>query len=408
MLYGCAGILLNMVREYPLKHSQQHGTLGVMVQVDLKTKVLPTSHRVYMVRPGSGYHLRQAFVENQAIAPDLAGLTIPDGIRPRDFEGIADQIKRARAYSEWVKTEETRAAAMPSANIANYAAGEKPPRLAMYRNTADEILHSPPKGTLIYVPNPNFTEKAMFGELVGADEERVQFNGTGHHAQFQYLGRKLTNVKFLPMRKLPKAFFPPMKKRNWTFEMDTRSAELLYRQYYGDFEIVGRKSITEIEITKARVYAPDLAIVGAVTNLVDQTIRRLEAHDGEMISLLDVVFLAPEDDAPVIHANLGSPGEVLVEATRKNAARIVKVLFALAVVYTGHEIWHMVEVGSLNLVNTQAIEGIGAEDLAETQQLTYDFVGATGRPSLNEIVDRIREFHDRTGGNVDATINGDE
>lgn len=379
-----------------------------MVQIDLNTKVLPTSHRVYMVRPGSGYHLRQAFFEHHAIAPDLAGLTIPDGVRPRDFDGIPDQIKRARAYSEWVKTEETRSAAMPSAAIASYSAEEKPPRLAMYRNTADEILYSLPQGTLIYVPNPNFTEKAMFGELAGADAERVRFNGTGHHAQFTYLGRKLTNVKFLPMRKLPKPFFPPMKKRNWTFEMDTRSAELLYRQYYGDFEIVGRKSITEIEITEARVFAPDLAIVGAVTNLVDQTIRRLEARDGEMISLLDVVFLAPEGDAPIIHANLGSPGEVLIEATRKNAARIVKVLFALAVVYTGHEIWDMVHANDLNLVNSQSIAGVGAEDLAETQQLTYDFVGATGRPSLSDIVDRIREFHNRTGGNVDATIVDDE
>lgn len=379
-----------------------------MIQVDLNTKVLPTSHRVYMVRPGGGYHLRQAFSHNSAIAPDLAGLDIPNGIRPRDFDTIPAQIKRARAYAAWVKTEETRAEDMPSNNIATYVGGEKAARMNMYRNTADEILYSLPKGTLIYVPNPNFTETAMFGELVGPDDDRIRFNGTGHHAQFQYLGRRLTNVKFLPMRKLPKTFFPPMKKRNWTFEMDARSSELLYRQYYGDFEIVGRKSVTEIEITKARVYAPDLAIVGAVTNIVDQTIRRLEADDAEMISLLDVVFLAPEGDAPFIHANLGSPGEVLIEAVRRNGARVVKVLIALAVVYTGHEIWHMVDTEQLNLVNSQAIQGVGADELAETQQLTYDFVRSTGRDSLNDIVDRVREFHERTGGNVDATIIDDE
>ena len=97
-----------------------------MVQIDLNTKVLPTSHRVYMVRPGGGYHLRQAFFEHHAIAPDLAGLTIPNGVRPRDFDGIADQIKRARAYAEWVKTEETRSAEIPPAAIAAYSADEKP------------------------------------------------------------------------------------------------------------------------------------------------------------------------------------------------------------------------------------------------------------------------------------------
>lgn len=379
-----------------------------MVTVNLNSKVLPTSHRVHMVRPGSGYHLRQAFVQNHVIAPDLAELDVPDGQRPRDTDDMAAQVKRARALAEWVKTEESRAEDMPSTNVAQYTGGEKPPRLNMYRNTADEILHQLPKGTLVFVPNPNFTEKAMFGELVGAEEPRVRFNGTGHHSQFSYLGRRLTNVKFLPMRRLPKAFFPPMKKRNWTFEMDTRSAELLYRQFYGDFEIVGRKSITEIEVTKSRVFAPDLAIIGAVTNLVDQTIRRLEVEDAETVSLLDVVFLAPEQDAPVIHANLGSSGEVLVEAVRRHSARVVKVVLALAIVYTGHEIWHMVESNQLSLANSQAIDGVGVEDLAETQQLTYDFVRSTGRESLNDIVDRVREFHDRTGGNVDATIIADE
>lgn len=71
-----------------------------MVTVNLNTKVLPTSHRVYMVRPGSSYHLLKAFTENKAIAPDLADLSIPDGVRPRDAESIADQVKRARALAE--------------------------------------------------------------------------------------------------------------------------------------------------------------------------------------------------------------------------------------------------------------------------------------------------------------------
>ncbi|MET4104075.1 hypothetical protein ABIE58_003524 [Roseovarius sp. MBR-78] len=40
--------------------------------------------------------------------------------------------------------------------------------------------------------------------------------------------------------------------------------------------------------------------------------------------------------------------------------------------------------------------------------MTYDFVRSTGRESLDEIVGLVRDFHDRTGGNVDATVNGNE
>lgn len=378
-----------------------------MIKVDLNTKVLPTAHRVVMVRPGSGYHLRKAFFENQAIAPDLANLQIPDGMRPRDVNNLNHQIKRSRELAKWVKTEETRSDPMPPNELAQYQGGEKAPRLNMYRNLADELLHSLPTGTLMYVPNPILTETAMFGELCPPEDPRLRFTGSGYHSDFTYLGRRLRNVKFLPMRGLPATFFPPMKKRNWTFDMDARSSELLYRQYYGDFELVGRKSITEIEVTKDKVYAPDLAIVGAVTNLVDQSIRRLEVADPDTVSLLDVVFLAPENDAPVIHANLGSQGEVLVEALKTNTARVVKVILALAVLYSANDIWNMIQNDEIELINSHAIAGVAGENLAETQQLTYDFVKATGRESLEDIVIRVREFHDRTGGKVDAAIIND-
>ncbi|WP_170428126.1 hypothetical protein [Ruegeria arenilitoris] len=379
-----------------------------MVTVDLKTKVVSQSQRVFMVRPGSGYHLLGAFNNNGVIAPDLAFLDIPNEKRPRDYENINDQIKRARAFADWVKTEETRTEDVPSTKLSDYKDAASSARVSMYRNTADEILYGLPKGALIFVPNPNFTQRAMFGELAGPDEARVKFNGTGHHSGFMYLGRKLNNVKFLPMRKLPKEFYEPMKRRNWIHEYGTRETELLYRQYYGDFEIVGRKAVTEIEVTGQRVFPQDLSIVGALTTLIDQNLARNAAGDPETLGLLQAVFLPPDqDEAPVIHANLGSPGNVMVESVIRRAAPVLKVIVILALTFTGTEIWSMVQDESLQLTNSLALEGAGGEVLAETQQMTYDFVRSTGRESLNEIVGHVRDFHDRTGGKVDATVSRD-
>lgn len=380
-----------------------------MVTVDLKTKVLPQNHGVYMVRPGAGYSLLSAFYEHQVIAPDLAFLNVPQDERPRDFEGMEAQVKRARAFSDWVKTEETRSADMPSQDIAQYAGGETPHRLTMYRNTADEILYSLPEGALIFVPNPNFTEKAMIGELVGAEEPRVIFNGTGHRGQFQYQGRRLRNVQMLPMRKLPSQFYPPMSRRVWTHQYIGREKELLYRQFYGDFEILGRKAVTEIEVTGQRVYPQDLSIIGALTTLIDQSLARQAAGDLGALSILEAVFLPPDqDEGPVIHANLGSSGSVLVETVVRRAAPVLKVMLALGVIYTGYEIWDMVHAGQLDLVNSQSLAGAGEAALVETQQMTYDFVRSTGRDDLNEIVELVKDFHDRTGGNVDAAVTGDQ
>lgn len=380
-----------------------------MVTVDIKTKVLPTAHRVYMVRPGTGYHLLGPTMENRAVAPDLAFLQIADGARPRDADGIDIQITRARAFAEWVKTEERRGEDRPSPALENYAGVEAPPRVAMYRNTADEILHSLPEGSLVFVPNPDLTRDGMFGELVAANAPRVRFNGAAHRADFTYLGRQLRNVKFLPMRKLDSAFFEPMRKRIWIHEYAARETELLYRQYYGDFEIIGRKAVAEIEVTRQRVSGTDLNIVGALTNLIDQTLARVANGDAEQLTMRDVVFMPPDPQGPVLHANIGSPGNVLVESVTRRVAPIVKVIMALALAgYVGADVWDMVQASTLALENTDGLVGVADAQLAETHDKTYAFVRASGRESLNEIMEYVREFHARTGGRVDASIRNDD
>lgn len=380
-----------------------------MVTVDIKTKVLPTAHRIYMVRPGTGYHLLGPTMENRAIAPDLAFLEIEDGIRPRDAVGIDTQITRSRAFADWVKTEERRGEDRPSEALADYAGMETPPRVAMYRNTADEILHSLPEGSLVFVPNPDLTRDGMFGELAAANAPRVRFNGAAHRADFTYLGRPLRNVKFLPMRKLDPAFFEPMRKRIWIHEYAARETELLYRQYYGDFEIIGRKAVAEIEVTRQRVSGTDLNIVGALTNLIDQTLARVAQGDAEQLTMRDVVFMPPDPQGPVLHANIGSPGNVLVESVTRRVAPVVKVIMALALAgYVGADVWDMVQANTLVLTNTDGLVGVADAQLAETHDKTYAFVRASGRESLNEIMEYVREFHARTGGRVDASIINDD
>ena len=373
-----------------------------MITVDIKTKMLPASHRIYMVRPGTGYHLLGPTTEHQAIAPDLAFLDIADGQRPRDFVDMKAQIARARSFAEWVKTEERRAEDRPSLDLTTYAAKEAPPRVAMYQNTADQILFSLPKGSLIFIPHPDLTRDGMFGELADAGAPRVRFNGSSYRAEFQYLGRRLENVKHLPMRKLPPKFFEPMRRRIWIHEYEAQETELLYRQYYGDFEIIGRKAVTEIKVTGRRVSGTDLSVIGALTTLIDQTLLRLEGGDVEQLRMSDAAFLPPDQFGPVVHANIGSPGEVLIESIRRRASPVLKVVFALCILYTGNDIWQMVHDGTLTLANTQAAADVGQAQLADTQQKTYDFVRATGRGSLNEIVELIRDVHQRTGGGVDA------
>lgn len=362
-----------------------------------------------MVRPGTGYHLLGPTIENQAIASDLAFLEIEDGILPRNAEGIDSQITRARVFAEWAKTEESRRAARPSAALETYTRAQVPPRVSMYRNTADEILHTLPEGTLVFVPKPDLTRDGMFGELVSPEAPRMRFNGVAHRGDFPFLGRRLRNVKMLPMRKLDPAFFEPMRKRNWTFEYGARETGLLYRQYYGDFEIIGRKAVAQIEVTRHRVSGSDLNIVGALTTLIDQTLVRVANGDQERLMMGDVAFMPPDPQGPVVHATIGSPGDFLIESVLRRAAPVLKVIMFLAIVgYAGDDVYDMVQNGTLQLKNSYGLVEMDDLQLAESRNKTYDFVRASGRESLNQIMEYVREFHERTGGNVDAIIHNDE
>jgi hypothetical protein len=154
-----------------------------------------------------------------------------------------------------------------------------------------------------------------------------------------------------------------MKRRNWIHEYGGKETELLYRQYYGDFEIVGRKAVTEIEVTGQRVFPQDLSIIGALITLIDQKLARQAAGDAEALNLLQAVFLPPDqEEGPVVHASLGSPGNVLVESVRRRAAPVLKVIVVLALGFTGNEIWDMVQANELQLVNSQALQGAGGEE----------------------------------------------
>ncbi|WP_201156861.1 hypothetical protein [Rhodobaculum claviforme] len=339
----------------------------------------------------------------------MAFLEIEDGVRPRDAAGIDAQITRARAFAEWVKTEERRGENRPSQALEDYAGAEAPPRVALYRNTADEILHTLPEGSLIFVPNPDLTRNGMFGELVAPDAPRIRFRGAGHRSEFSYLGRRLKNVKNLPMQNLDPDFFRPMRKRVWTHEYAARETELLYRQYYGDFEIIGRKAVAEIEVTRRRVSGTDLNIIGALTTLVDETLARVERGDREQLTMHNVVFMQPDPQGPVLHANIGSPGSVLVESVTRRVAPVVKVIMVLALAgYVGADVWDMVQARNLVLENTDGLAGVADAQLAETHEKTYAFVRASGADSLDEILEYVRDFHARTGGRVDGHVHHNE
>lgn len=373
------------------------------IAVDLNTRILPSSHGVFMVRPGKNYHLYKSAKDFHVVAPDVPLLDIPNGERPIDQDNLDLQVRRGRAFRSWAESEETRSEPLPETDLNQYTNVENLPHHNRFVNVVEEILWGLPEGSLSFIPDFSLASAAVFGELVGPKDSRQKITGGGRFSNFLYQGRKLRDVKPIPMRELPPTALLSKKKNTTIVQIEGRDRQILYRQYYGDFEILGQKSTVQIATTKPRFTGPDAAIIGALATMVQEAWQRRAHGESSVPRLGEAAFLDLGDDAPAIHANINSPGEVLLEAVQRTP-HVVKVIIALALALTGPELYELAQSGAIDIVNTAHAAGVSSQETEETREFLFHFLNSAGADSVNEIVENIRVMNNRTGGNVDANI----
>ena len=233
-----------------------------------------------MIRSGKDYHLFRRFIETEAVAPDLPELDIPDGVAPHVYDEIHQQIKRARALREWAVLPYDRTETMPPLDLWSYEDVHIRPHHGMYVNAAQNILWTIPEGALIYVPHPSFLGSGLFGEVVSPKGRRLRFRGSGRTADFSFQGRRMRNVRRLPMKKLSSRLLEIKKYRVGVTQLSREDTLSLYRQYYGDFEIYGGVTQAEVRTTKDYFSPADATILSALANMVQWNLSVLVEPGG--------------------------------------------------------------------------------------------------------------------------------
>ena len=388
---------------------QQVVGTAVTIKIDLRTRTLGSDHKAYMIRSGKEYHLFDRFIEMQAVAPDLPELDIPDGLPPLDDPTINDQIKRARALRDWAMLPYNRGEDKPTADLEFYKGEEKKPYHGMFVNSAQHVLWEIPGGSLIYVPNPSFLHNGLFGEVVSPSEKRLRFGGKKRMVGFSFEGRRMTDVRHLPMKKLPERLLELKKYRVGVSQLRREEQLLLYRQYYGDFAIHEGRVQAEIKTTKDYFSPTDATVVSAFANMVQENLNRLRQVDGGDLVFVDIkeaAFLDWDVDGLLIHAEIDSPGKIQVYS-RGLAPLVFKVIFSLMLVVPTHDLVLHAQTNDIEVTNSRSPGGsrVNEGENRAVQEGVVSLLKLIGAENLDKTIELVKAFNARTGGTVDSRVN---
>jgi hypothetical protein len=354
-----------------------------------------------MVRSGKEYHLFRRFLEKGAIAPDLPELRIPNQENPRETENIDAQINRARTLRDWALGKLENIDEMPSVEIGDYNDVPNRSYHGIYLNSAYEILWGIEDGSLIYVPNPSFLGEGLFGEIAPRLAPRIRIPGSGKMATFSFNGRRLWNIKNLPMRELPDRLLELKKIRVGITSLRRDDKIRLYRQYYGSFIVEGSVIQSEIQTESENFSATDATIISALSNMIQENLDRNAVGNSDMVSIHEAAFIDLGDDAFQIHVDIQSPGEFQI-SSESIGPIVLKAFFALALAVGPADLKAQVDTNGITISNSLSDgEGLETEPIRSGVHSLLTLIGAD---DLEETIRLIRVFNERTGGNVDASV----
>jgi hypothetical protein len=382
-----------------------------LFEIDLNTTVIENNARAYMVHPGKGYHLFAPFLGHGAIAPDLPEIEVGDKVKPSDVKNFDLQIKRARALRDWLGLNDSiRRKTSYSTKLTDYSESEIRRYHNSYIESADLILWGLPEGSVVFVPNPDLAGQGFFCELESNTKERKLFPGVGKAIHFNYLGRRIRNIKRIPMRLVPPEILESKTRQAVVTELNDEFSQRVFRLYYGSFSI--KQGVTQVEIDIASdVFRPvDAVTLSVVANLFEDNLQKFERGESSGTDLMDALFKTFDEAELQLHARLNSPGVVQIAA--KSVTPIVfSALFCLTGSLSAQEIadeaatraQHNTTTGlSVKIKNTKCPEDDEYPRLIEDR--LFGILNMMGEKEIILVCDRIEQFKTRTGATTDAKV----
>lgn len=299
--------------------------------LDLNAKIIADHTRIFLARAGRQGHLYNQVAALEAIGPDLPmlDLNLSDGLSGDTL--LQNKLKRARAYSRWLRTASEKRGVEPPSDLKSY---EKEPTKAGHSQIEGIVkgyFQDMAPGDLVVIPNPSYFGDAIIGELLPLTPKNlVKIPGHRRYEGYEFDGRKFTNTKFVKMSDLPMSVIDLARAPTGLAAIGSgvvkdKIFELAYDDYIKDDQFVSRIFTSKNDFTSF-----DGNVLNALVTMVAENTERIENYGDEahLLNLVHAAFQQLAHQELQVKIDISSPGYLAI-FDRSPVPLVVGAVFAI-------------------------------------------------------------------------------
>ncbi|WP_339110147.1 hypothetical protein [Thioclava sp. GXIMD4216] len=374
-------------------------------RVDLNTKIIPNDARVFLARAGKQGHMFQQVLEHRAIGPDLPMLDLDLRNGLDGDPNVEAKIKRARAFSSWLRKSGEAQGDRPSQSVNDYHDANKRSGHAQIDGIVRSYFHELNAGDVLVIPNPSYFGDAIIAELLPIGSAVVKIPGTRRFTGFEFDGRRFGHFKMVKMADLPRSVIELAKAPTGLAEISNSVVKRrIFELGYDDF-VLDDKFVSRIFTTKRDFTPFDGNVLNALVTMVAENVDRLETdgREAELLGLVQAAFEQLEHDDLQVKIDINSPGFLAVFDRSVVPLVIGSTLAILASV--GFDATAFAQDTVVEVSNSGSAE-VADVCSQEVSRLTENMLTllSTAEEDFQRTCNLLREAHDNTGARTNVTV----
>ncbi|RAI56530.1 hypothetical protein DOO74_01290 [Rhodobacteraceae bacterium AsT-22] len=374
-------------------------------RIDLNTKIIANDVRVFLARAGKQGHMFEQVLEHRAIGPDLPmlGLDLRNGLD--GDPNVEAKVKRARAYSSWLRQSQEPRGDRPSESVNDYHDVNRRPGHAQIDGIVRTYFQELTAGDVLIIPNPSYFGDAIIAELLPVGNATAKIPGTRRFEGFEFDGRRFGHFKKVKMADLPRTVIDLAKAPTGLAEIRTpvvkhRIFELGYDDFVLDDKFVSRIFTTERDFTSF-----DGNVLNALVTMVAKNVDRLEMDgaDAHLLNLVQAVFEQLDHDDLQVKIDINSPGFLAV--FDRSVVPLVIASTLSVFVSVGFDATAFAQNTVVEATNSRAAEvaDVCSQDVGRLTENMLKLL-STAEEDFQRTCDLLREAHDNTGARTNVTV----
>lgn len=300
------------------------------IEVDIRTRFIPDTGKVYFLFPGNGYKYYRYMRDNNVVFIDVPGFPIPDNLQIGGLEDLVRRVIISDRTLDWHRKGRLEAE-NPDRSLRSAATGRATQRRILLAGIVDSFFSTLKKGDVIILPPQNLEEDVLFGEIADDGLECTVVDAPFHPGEkiparrIKWLGRqRRMDVPRWMDRKIPS----PNPLRQLEKSLHKYVYDEMYSRYYFDSTFVCKFGIQSSDFSALDNFLVQQLFLYSSALFEHSNEDNISNFSDKSISVV-VSEITFSEDIPDQRIVINSPGHIVLYA--KNIVPLLSaVLIAMA------------------------------------------------------------------------------